>query len=112
MARETAERRQHARVPVAAKPITLHVPGEDGSERAVSARLLDVRPAAISGVAPLAGVNLGTRVNVELKRPWWRFIHRATVPGVIRRISDDGTRWAVQFSAEDESTKRRLEAYV
>jgi Mrp family chromosome partitioning ATPase len=112
MAREAGERRQHLRVPVAAKEITLHVANDDGSGRAVSARLFDVSPAAISGIAPLAGVSPGTRVDVELERHWWRFIHRVTVPGVVRRISDDGTRWAVQFSAEGGAAKRRLEAYV
>src|SRR5262245_8411576 len=79
MARETGERRQHLRVPVASKHITLHVAGDDGSGHTVAARLLDVSPAAISGVAPLTGVTLGTRVDVELERPWWRFLHRATV---------------------------------
>jgi Mrp family chromosome partitioning ATPase len=112
MGREAGERRQHLRVPVASKHITLHLAADDGSGRAVSARLFDVSPAAISGIAPLAGVSLGTRVNVELERHWWRFIHRVTVPGVVRRISDDGTRWAVQFSPEDDAQKRRLETYV
>src|SRR5262249_41226707 len=112
MAREVADRRTHLRVPVASKHIVLHVFGDDGNEQVIPARLLDVSPEAMSGSAPLAGVSLGTRVGVELEMPWWRFPHRVTVPGVIRRISDDGVRWAVQFSPEDQATRRRLESFV
>src|SRR5262245_22213377 len=112
MTREAGERRKHARVPVASTHITLRLLADDGTAQSIPARLLDISPDAMSGSAPLDGASLGTTVSVELKTRWWRFPHRLTVPGVIRRISDDGARWAVQFSLEDESTRRRLDRFV
>ncbi len=106
------DRRHHYRVPVAAKRITLHLPEPDGNGRSISARLLDLSPEAMSVLAPRADVSLGTRLDAEMEMSWWGFVHSVTVPGIVRRISDDGTRWAVQFSVEDESTRKRLERFV
>jgi hypothetical protein len=109
MGREAGDRRHHPRVPIAAKPITIYLPGADGREQPHAARLMDLSPAAMGVLAPGAAVSLGTRVAIQVERRWWR---RPTVPGVVCRISDDGTRWAVQFAAETAAARRRLEGFI
>jgi Mrp family chromosome partitioning ATPase len=109
MGREAGDRRHHARVPIAAKHITIYLPGADGRERPHAARLVDLSPVAIGVSAPGTAVSLGTSVGIEVGRGWWR---RATVPGVVCRISDDGTRWAIQFAAEGEAARKHLDGFI
>jgi Mrp family chromosome partitioning ATPase len=97
---------------VAARRIWLRLAGDAGEGRTVSARMLELSRRGMRGSGGVAGVAPGTRVDVEMEVPWWGFARRLTVPGVIQRVSEDGSTWDLEFSAEDDATARRLERFV
>lgn len=109
MTRDSGERRHDPRVPVAARMVRIQVPGGGGRGRLHEARVVDVSPTAIGIAVTDLRLEVGTRVNIEVDRRWWR---RTTVPGIVCRVAADGARWAVRFAAESRSAKRRLDAFV
>ena len=109
MNRDSGERRHAARVPIAARVVRIHVADGDGRRRVHEARLVDLSPAAIGVVAPDLMLDVGTPVNIEVDRRWWR---RVTVPGIVSRVADDGARWVVRFAAEGRAARRHLDAFI
>jgi len=106
------ERRRHPRVPVAAKRVTVHLRDAGGREESVPAQLLDVSLGGMGGSGRLPSAVPGAEVAVELDVPWWRFAHRVTLPAVVRRLTPDGSRWALEFSLETGAARKRLEGFV
>jgi hypothetical protein len=107
MTRDAGERRHDSRVPIAARVVRIQV--ADGRDSLHEARVVDLSPTAIGIVAPDLTLDVGTLVNIELERRWWRHV---TVPGVVCRIAGDGARCSVRFAAETRAARRRLYAFV